>query len=54
MERQLLNSIKDLGPNGPLSCVRGPGLHFTSFPNPDLGTPHSPFQRLQREKKQVE
>lgn len=33
MERKLLNSIKDFGPNEPLSCVREPGLHPTSFPN---------------------
>lgn len=44
MELKLLNSIKDLGPNEPLSCVRGPRLYPTSFPNQTWAHPIVPFR----------
>lgn len=44
MELKLLNSIKDLGPNEPLSCVRRPGFYPASFPNRTWAQPTIPFR----------
>lgn len=44
MELKLLSSIKDLGPNEPLFCVRERGFYPTSFPDVTWVHPTIPFR----------